>query len=415
MSFFKSRHKPANSTQPAGAKLSAPVVAALREPEPKTVAELARRMRDDYQVQLAERVITANLQAIAVHVAVEQGDARARLLGVRLRDLWSAALPAMLKAFGDGRVAFEKVWTCDAAANLSFVRQLEPLPFEQTQLQLDAEGRFSGIALRGPRGAAIVLGPAKGWWLALDPTPAQPHGRSRYLGAPYETWKKRQDTFRLRNVLLERFALRGGVAHVPPTVEDEYGHLINNFDATAKAYTALQAGGLLLFPNHRDKQGQYEFNYTEPPGLLDPGPLEAVLDGQDVEQLRAFSIPEKTIIEGQAAGSYALVSQQMLILFAIVEDVLAQFCDSFQRYVIDPQVAANFTEETAPRVVIGFTRLSARPDSLLTEVVKSLLTEPRLSELVQSGAVDLRQLLQAAGIPLTPQAASLRARASTPA
>jgi hypothetical protein len=93
------------------------------------------------------------------------------------------------------------------------------------------------------------------------------------------------------------------------------------------------------------------------------------------------------------------VSQQMLTLFAVVEDILDQFVQSFQRYVIDPLLKANW--ETPPTVTIGFARLTARPDSLLVETVKGLLLNPQFLEVALSGGLDLRQMLESTGVPIS--------------
>jgi hypothetical protein len=375
-------------------------LAELRTPEAKDVAELSERMRRDYQVQLAELVLVANLKAAHVTISVIGGDERAALLASHLQRLWDSSLTGMTAAIGDGRVAYEKIWDYDPDANLSHIRKLEPLPFRLTSMRLTEQGEFNGIDLTA-RPEPLSIPPEKSWWLALDPTAGEPHGRSRYVGAPHEVWKERREAIRLRKLFLKRFAVRAGVAHIPPTVEDERGQLIDNFEATGKAIDELLAGGMLLFPNTRDPQGNYEYDYTDPPSTLDPSPIDTVIDGLDAEQLRAFGVPEKTVIEGQAVGSFAMVSQQMLILYAVVEGLLSQFVDSFQKYIIDKVVEANYCRLTAPRITASYIPLTQQPNSLLADLVRSILTAPQLSPLVASGAIDLPQMLEDAGIPVT--------------
>ena len=128
----------------------------------------------------------------------------------------------------------------------------------------------------------------------------------------------------------------------------------------ARAHDARIAGSLLLLSNERDKDGNYLYDYTEQPSTLDLSPLDDSIDGLDQEQLQAFGIPPKTVLEGSATGSFAMVSQQMLTLYAVVEGILHQFEASFQKYVIDKSVAASF-DSPMPRLRIGHAPLGAPP------------------------------------------------------
>jgi hypothetical protein len=372
MPLFPWRHRTAarrriNTASPAG-QWSSATLKQLAEPESTDAVQLATRMRLDYQVQLAELVLSANVQSVPVRIDLpEEHDDRTASLAGRLLQLFHDTLPSMLASLAEGRVAFEKVWDYDAGSDLTIIRKLEPLPASHTELKLGSAGEFKGVLLRGS--PPVVLPPMKSWWLALDATASHPHGRSRFAGAPYETWKRRQKALRLRDVLLEKFALRGGIAHVPPTVETADGQVVDNFDATARAYTALQSGGLLLLPNSRDSRGQFDYEFTEAPATLDPKPIDASIDGMDAELLRAFGIPEKTVIEGHSVGSHAMVSQQMLVLSAVVEGVLRQFVNSFQSYVIDKVIEQNFEPDASPTLLLVFdsvvrsARKSATPES----------------------------------------------------
>jgi hypothetical protein len=228
-----------------------------------------------------------------------------------------------------------------------------------------------------------------------------PHGKSRYQGAAEEVWRDRRKALQLREVFIRKFVLGWAKAHVKPLVENERGEIIDNLEATMDAYSDMRAGGIMAFSNQRDDDGSYLSDIEMLPEVKSVQPLDDAIDGMDAEQLRAFGIPEKTVMEGQAVGSFAMVSQQMLTLFAVVEDILDQFVQSFQRYVIDPLLKANW--ESPPTVTIGFARLTARPDSLLVETVKGLLLNPQFLEVALSGGLDLRQMLESTGVPITEQ------------
>ena len=274
----------------------------LATSEPRNIGELANRMRQDYQIRLAESILAANIRAakVTVHVA---GNARAQILGMHLERLWKDTLPAMLRCIGDGRVAFEKVWEYSAEANLNYIRKLDPLPFAQTSMQLTDEGEFDGIDLDVGEREPLEIPPGNCWWLALDPTPMEPHGRSRFLGAPFAVWKERREAIRLRSVLRTRMIVSGGVAHIPMTETLENGQQIDNAVEMARAHDSRLAGSLMLLSNERDRDGHYIFDYTEPPSTLNLAPLDASIDGLDQEQLQAFGIPPKTVLEGDSTGS----------------------------------------------------------------------------------------------------------------
>lgn len=350
--------------KPIAGYVSGAALAELRVDEPRDLADLADKMRQDYMVRFSELILKSNLTSAPVTITVEtesgSGDGRAAALAEQLQRLWGETLPSMCQSIGDGRVAYEKVWRYDAGRNLNVIERLEPLPFRQTALQLDEDGDFAGLELRVGEDA-VKLPPQKCWWLALDPTVLEPHGRSRYVGAPCETWKQRQETFRLRKLYLKRFALRGGVAHIPPTVKNEQTGLVeDNFAKMAAAYESYYAGGLIMFPNSRDTHGRFLNEWTEQPSAMDPTPLETVLDGQDTEQLRAFGIPEKTVIEGAQVGSHAMVTVQMLTLLSVVEDLLNQFTGSFRKQVIDNVIALNYRGTEAPQITITYPPLKER-------------------------------------------------------
>lgn len=382
-----------------GRGVASAALATLREPEPRHVGELADKMRLDYQVKLAELTLGANIQAASVTISVE-GDDRARLLTEHLQQLWDASLPSMLGAIAEGRVAFEKVWDYHASANLSYIRKLEPLPFAPTRLRLTARGAFDGIDLQCDGQHALVIPPDNSWWLALDPSPIAPHGRSRFLGAPLQVWKERREAIRLRQVFLKKLVVSGGVAHVPDELQLENGQSVDVFAETARAYNEWLAGGLMIFPNTRDRDGRYAFDYTDLPHTLDPAPLDSHIDGLDQEQLQSFGVPPKTVLEGASTGSHAMVSQQMLTLFAVCEDILKQFEASFQKYVIDKALQANFPPARMPRIDIDHEPLDRRSASLAEEVVKQVLAAPHLNPLLSSGVINVPDLLRAAGVPL---------------
>lgn len=382
------------SRSPEGRVASA-ALAKERKPEERRIDTIAEWMDADYQVRLAKLTLRANIQSVQVSIAAVNADGQADAIAERLQTLWEKSLASMIEAISHGRVAYEKVWTYDGT---SYIRKLDPLPFKATEMILDDDGSFAGIKLKAA-GKELTIPVEQSWWLALDPTALEPHGRSRYLGAPYKTWEQRREALRLRKVFIERFVLGWAKAHVEPTKVDPErpGEVIDNFKRIGDAYDAARSGGIIMFDNARDEEGRFLEDIEEMPQVETIQPLDDAIDGMDAEQLRAFGIPEKTVIEGDAVGSFALVTQQMLILYSVVEDILGQFVNSFQAYIIAPTAEANGLPADA--ITATFPRLTEKPDSIVAEIVKGMfatgVVPPTLS------LIDIGQVLRSSGIPLT--------------
>jgi hypothetical protein len=399
---------------PIRGAISDRALATLIQPECKDMGELAQQMNNDYQVTLAKTTLLANIAAVKVEIEPTGDDPRARLLADQLKKLWDTHLPEMVDIISDGRVAFEKLWDYNAAANVSFIRKLQALPYAQTEMKLvENTGDFDGIELsyggdnnkgKGSGAKKLDIPADNSWWLALDATATHPHGKSRYSGAPYVVWKERQTAIRLRKLFIQKLVLMGGVAHVPDELTMENGESIDTFTEMAKAHDERLAGGLMILSNARDGEGNYEFDITESPTTLDPAPLDGHIDGLDQEQLQAFSIPPKVVIEGDAVGSFAMVSMQRLILDAVVEHILKQMESSFQKYIIDKDVEATFQPGSGVKIKIGHKSLLDQQNQIVTKVVEVLLTSPQLPTLLKSGAIDIMQLLEDSRIPLLPGA-----------
>lgn len=381
---------------------TAEVLAKLKSPEPKGVAELVSRMREDYQVTLAELVIGGNVHAArtTVSVAGAAGES-AQILARHLQKLWDATLPKMLDAFAFGRVAFEKAW--GYRLGLNYIESLDPLPFQHTSMCIAQGGAFEGLELSSDDSSVDI--PADNcWWLAVDATAMAPHGCSRFLGAPYKVFCERQRVIRLRQVFTRKLMVGGGTVYAPFELEQENGQTLDVAQVLADMHASRESGAANILPNDRDKEGHRLFEFTEGVTVKDCAPIDAHIDGLDQEQLQAFGIPPKTVLEGDSTGSFAMVSQQMLTLFAVCEDILKQFEASFQKYVIDKEIEANYLPADRPAITIAHQPLSERPDSVAVEVVKLVLGNPQLSPLLLSGAIDTKALLEAAGIPVSEKA-----------
>jgi len=380
-----------------GAK-SGPYLASLAERE-KNIAMMVDDMRRDPYVVLADRVLTANVKTAQVTVTTPSQDVRTKLLAATLETIWWRHLKQFTECFAYGRVAQEVVWAALPGAGLDVVARLDELPYEKTELRLGEDGEFDGIAFRDSGEDPVELGPLYSWWLSLDEKPLEPHGRSRYLGAMHAVWEERRDALQRRKTFLRKYAL-GDLTFEGPQFEERDGRMVDVWAEFAGSARSAEAGDVLCMDPGSEQIGtetRPKYKITKDPvPAKDGSPLLAITDKLGSEILLAAGIPPKTVIEGDAVGSFALVTQQMLILLATVEDLLSQIGESYQKNVIDKARALN----GVGAIQWNFTPLTQRKDDLAIELVRSWLTTPKLSPVLTSGAVDIAAMLDSVGVPV---------------
>ena len=376
------------------------------------VEALVLDMRKDYQAKIAIAFIQSNIRKVSVCVEPgDDNDPRAKQLSDHLTELWYSALRDLTESIEYGRSAFQKRWENDPRTGLTVVKSLEYLPPKIngnvfSQLLLDKKGRFDGIRIKSSS-MSVDLAPEESFWFGLDATIAEPYGRSVYLGAPQEVRKDRKLIMDLRRTLWKKSVLRGGVAHVEPTVFDSVsGQPIDNFAATARNLEILNSGGWVIFPSKRDANGHLQNDFTSPPETLDPTPIESSLDGLDAEMCRSLGLHEKLLSEGSAVGALNAVVSHAAMALAMIEGFVEQKVRAFQKYVVEPHVARNYAAGDGPNLRMNYVSLTEGENSLLVEMVKSWLTNNTFSPLVLSGKIDVTQMLRSSGIPLEPGAAA---------
>lgn len=383
-------------------------------PESKPFGELVDLMNRDYQIKFANYVIAANVAAVQISISVEggTGSPKEAALQEKLQKLWDRTVSAMMPSIGFGRVAFEKSWDYDEKNQLTVIDKLEPMEFEDSRLKLDEEHHYNGFEVRIKRDPDKweLVKRENSWWLAINATAKNPHGISHYRGAVEEAWRAKAKTMVNREMYVRRFAIRGGVMRGPDTVRDERtGNIISGAEAANAAADCLYSGGTMFVSNepHSDVRfadlGKYEWEYDEAnPQALDPQPILNVVDKDDVAILRAFGIPEKAAIEGDSVGALAMVSEQILILFAVVDSIVGQWVESFNSYVCEPSGEANFGA-MGPSFVANAVKLTNRPDSFVVQLVTAFAANPQFAQIVLSGGLDLRSMLEKLGLPVSPQ------------
>jgi len=399
---------PTVQSSPTGAKS----VADLIEPnqESKAFGERVEEMNTDYQIAFSNFVIAANVAAVQVSISVENGDGqKSNTLQQKLQKLWERSVTSMMPSVGFGRVAFEKGYQFDAAGPVTYIDKLEPMEYQDSKLRLTEDHKFNGFMVKVSDDKWMPVERQNAWWLTINATAKNPHGISHYKGAVEKAWENKCYSMHNRKTYVRRFAIRGGVMRGPETVVDERtGQQVSGAERALAALEALYSGGTFYASNepHHDQRfadkGEYEWMFDEANTTdLDPTPILNVIEKDDVAILRAFGIPEKTVIEGEAVGSFAMVSEQMMTLFALVDSFVSQWVESFQSYVVEPSRELNYGTGPGPTFTIHAVKLSNRPDSFVVQLVEALAANPQFSTVLLSGGVDLRDMLSKLGIPVS--------------
>lgn len=373
-----------------GVVLSARAIAAQVRPEEQSLSELIRRMKRDYQVTFADLILRASVQAVEVTIGGEADDS----LVESVKALWWKHIKSMLDCIADGRVAFEIVW--ELIDGRTVADRLIALPRDATKLVLEDDGKPCEIRLSGGK-TPIIIPAAKSWWLALDATAKHPHGQSRFVGAPHEVWMDRQEALRLRRLLISRYAITGYRGYAPSQVMDENNQAIDGIASLLDALNNLDAGGHAVLPGDRDAKGERIFEITDSPKANDPAPLDESIDGMDQDQLQAFGIPPKTVMEGGSVGSFAMVAVQRMVLDAVVDDILTQIEASFNENICDAVCEAN--GYAAGSIRVSHETLVKRGNQILAQAIEAIVGNPDLL-VGLLGSVDPEQLLKATSLPV---------------
>lgn len=387
--------------------------------EPNSIAKLVESIEQDYQFKLGYLVIESLVKSAPVLIEVEQIPESVDRSGVdalagNLRESWTQALPSAIRSFAYGRAAFEKTYRFDAATGLYFVADLDYLPPEYTKLVLDDQGSFCGIKLE-VGDDSILLDARRSWWFALDPTATEPHGRSRYLGAPLDVWKARRQLDEQERIWYSKFAIGHGIARAPDRMEStppyQAGSQLSNtngetndpMEVLRRELTAIESGGILILSSRTYPDGTPLYDYTESEGQRDSGPLEERRQMLDVAALRSLGIPERAITQNDKSGSRAMAQVHLEVLYRTCEGILDQLIASFQQYVIRKVIEINWPDGKRPVL-----RMRYRPigdASAMTEedanavLARQLVGEQDLPTLANSPFVDVQRLLASAGIP----------------
>lgn len=343
--FFKAR--PTAGTKNTGPELPSAAARGTvqhREQENKRLEKIVEDIESDYQFKFAretlQSLVTTNKVAF---VAANGSDQRAQTVAANLQQRWDSTIVHAFQCFSFGRAAFEKCYAIDQDTRAVVLSALDYLPFADTEMKLSPEGEFLGIKL-----GKDILDPSQSWWLALDPTPKEPHGRSRYIGAPARVreWRRTLDNNEL--IWYSRFAIGQGVGRFPEPSGAQSGQAFTHpRDAMGVMLDQIKSGGTLLLSSQQyanvdgGPSGQFLYDYTPSEGLRDATALVTRRQSLDVCVLRSMSIPEMALTNPGQTGTFAMAEAHQLLLDATADGILSQIVESYKRYVVDKVVALN--------------------------------------------------------------------------
>lgn len=331
------------------------------EKENRGIAKLVNEIECDYQFNLGMLTIKALVESIPVSVN-EQADLRARALAANLLRHWRETLCQSFRSFAYGRAAFEKTYRRDGG--LVLLDSLDYLPFELTEMVLDEHGDYDGVKVKPKGGGEFVLPAESTWWMALDPTPTEPHGRSRYLGAPFEVFKQRQDLAKQFKIWYQRFAIGHGVARFPePDGPEDFREEDHPKYKMAAMLAQIESGGIALLSSLQyansdgSPTGTYQYDYQPSPGMSDATPLSTRLQSLDAQALRSLGVPERAVTQDESTGSYSMAEAHQLVLFATCDGIMEQLTNSFERHVINAAIKLNYQPGNQPSIRLAWKSL----------------------------------------------------------
>lgn len=369
--------------------------------EPKTLKELVDRIESDTQFLLGKLAIKALV--CSAKVSIECDDAH-RADADELTALWERSISEAFECFGFGRACFEKRYGPYANGRRPIIG-LDPLPFEDTEMVLNDAGQFTGVKVK-TNSETLTLDSSCVWWCALDATPKEPHGRSRYRGAPLKVWRWRQQSDKNWEIYEKKFALGVGVMRAPSRYPDnmDRGGDVGEINAggmpadpMADAMVMLEgigSGGYAVLPSETDAGGRPFFDYTPPSNTnVNSSPIENRRRVLDAMALRSLGVPERAVTQDEATGSYGMAEVHRKVLANTCEEILQQILTNFQEGVVDPWAQQNFGSHTKFFVVSQ--PIVDESKQLVVDVIKAIIT----GQSPMAEALDIAKLLEIADLP----------------
>ena len=229
------------------------------------------------------------------------------------------------------------------------------------------------------------------------------------LGYAYRYWWSYWFRWAIADRAFERKADPSVLVYHPDGefVDDTTGATTSYADYALTMGERMRSGGVIALPSevYEDATGkgtirQWEIDFTQNATNFDP--FDKSFEYLDIGKIRALAVPEQAFFEGRGGTSSRNVAAEMQSSFTESQAVLsAQIVESINRWLIPQWLAVNYPDflanaGTANFVMQGF----ADVDVTFTQQVIQLIGQQQsgVDELLK--LVDLKQVLEEAGMPL---------------
>jgi hypothetical protein len=168
------------------------------------------------------------------------------------------------------------------------------------------------------------------------------YGTSR-LEAAYEPWYWASVMYLFANRYFERKGDPAVIGRAPAeerTAAD--GSRVKTLDEAARVISSLRSGGTAVFPDERDERGNQRWSFEY---MLDDKRADmfiSYIEHLQVMKLRAILVPERTVTQDQATGSYAMASEHTETFLRNEETLLSEIVEHVNKYLVRPLVEFNF-------------------------------------------------------------------------
>lgn len=240
------------------------------------------------------------------------------------------------------------------------------------------------------------------------------------LGYAYRYWWSYWFRWAIADRAFERKADPSVLVYHPDGefVDETSGATTSYADYALEMGERMRSGGVIALPSevYEDATGkgtirQWEIDFTKNATNFDP--FDKSFEYLDIGKIRALAVPEQAFFEGRGGTSSRNVAAEMQSSFTESQAVLsAQIVETINRWLIPQWLAVNYPDfltnaGTASFVMQGF----ADVDVTFTQQVIQLIGQQQsgVDELLK--LVDLKQVLQEAGMPLADFAEQQRKQA----
>ena len=374
-----------------------PIFAALREAEikceePDVQAFLAHVFQKPYLMRLLRTSLTAFVFGVGFHEKVWETR--------NLHVTWKGEE-------GELHVAYDGYALVPKKYKLNDVRTIKDI-LVQPKTQ-----DFDGYVQHGPPGQQdITVDPWKAFVFALNTEYGGLWGEpSLWVTYPYwyymELFRALQaDWLRTRaiNPLTGRYPI--GVS------ENQDGNEVDNATWGGDVIRAVWDAMVVMLPNTRDSEGDYEWDYSELRLSADAGEIyQRAIDNLGVMILRSLIVPERTVTQATTTGGYNEAMAHLDAFFESAKPVIADFVRHVDDYILPQIVEWNFLDrfpERLPRAYLDARIFSEQLKMKYYNLLIALVQNDRPDAAIVRH-IAITSLLEWLGIPV----ASLSERAET--